>query len=322
VNVPTHSLVHIAVGLVCYTALLGFDPVRPVQSATRATGARPVQRITVDGNPKQHPAWSPDCQWIAFTLYRKGKVGVVQASPGSGTAASDSAGWKHITPFDEYPEYEPSWSPDGKLILFVHVTLSGTDGQLEIHTMNSDGSDAKRLITPAKRPAQDEHPSWSSDGKFIAFTSTRDGSPDIYRYDMDGGNLRRITNHPGIDSHPTWSPDSNSIAFTSTRFGNMEICVMSADGSNVRKLTDHPAMDYQPKWSPDGKWIAFTSTRDGDRGSYEIYRVRPDGTGLENLSEHAGVDKDPTWTPDSSQVTFVSNRDGRTDLYSVAVRQQ
>jgi TolB protein len=246
---------------------------------------------------------------LAFTIYLKGKVGVVQLTPGDKE-------WKHITTFDDNPEYEPSWSLDGKRIVFVHVALQGTDGQLEIHSMNADGSDSKRIVTPAKRPAQDEHPAWSPDGKTIAFTTTRDANQEIYLCDADGGNMRRITSHPGIDSHPTWSPDGKQIAFTSSRFGNMEICVMNADGSEIRRLTDHPAMDYQPKWSPDGKQIAFTSTRDGN---YEICVIRPDGTGLKNLTQHEAVDKDPAWTPDGSHVTFVSNRDGKFDLYNCSV---
>ncbi len=280
------------------------------QSSTpQSVSALAVQRLTTDGHQKQHPAWSPDGKLLAFTIYLKGKVGVVEMTPGA-------TGWKHITTFDENPEYEPSWSQDGKRVVFVHVSLSGTDGQLEIHTMNSDGTDSKRIVTPAKRPAQDEHPAWSPHGKSIAFSTTRDGNQEIYLCDADGGNLRRITSHPGIDSHPTWSPDGKQIAFCSSRFGNLEICVMNADGSSIQRLTEHPAMDYQPRWSPDGKRIAFTSTRDGN---YEIYLIRPDGTGLRNLTNDPATDKDPTWKPDSSEVTFVSNRQGKLDLYSVAI---
>ena len=304
------------------TAVLGFCPSRTIaRTAFVSLNVSLLHRLTTDGNQKQHPAWSPDGKLLAFTVYLKGKVGVVQMSAGAaggapGDATSGLAEWKHITPLDENPEYEPSWSPDGKRIVFVHVSLSGTDGQLEIHAMNADGSDSKRIVDPAKRPAQDEHPAWSPDGKQIAFTTTRDGNQEIYLCDADGSNLRRITSHPSIDSHPTWSSDGKKIAFTSSRFGNMEICVMNADGSDIRRLTDHPAMDYQPKWSPDGKWIAFTSTRDGN---YEIYIIRPDGMGLRNLTQDPALDKDPAWTPDSSHVTFVSNRDGRQDLYSIGL---
>ena len=299
------------VGLTCLGVLaLATSQVSPSSRPHVGTGS--TRRLTSDGSQKQHPAWSPDGKMLAFTLYSHGKVGLAQFTVGEHEL-------KQLLPFDEYPEYEPSWTRDGKRMLFVHVSLSGTDGQLEIHSMNPDGSDAKRVVTPAKRPAQDEHPAWSPDSKLIAFTSTRDGNQEIYLCDLDGANLRRITSHPNIDSHPTWSPDGNQIAFCSARFGNMEICTMNVDGSDIRRLTDHPAMDYQPKWSPDGRWIAFTSTRDGEGGKYEIYIVRPDGTGLTNITQHSAIDKDPTWTPDSAEITFVSNRDGKFDLYSVPI---
>lgn len=282
--------------------------------------ASTIDRLTTDGNFKQHPAWSPDGKLVAFAIYLKGKVGLVAMTVGGSAPEPAKAGtpneWKHITPLDESPEYEPAWSPDGKRIVFVHDSLSGTDGQLEIHAMNADGSESKRIVTPAKRPAQDEHPAWSPDGKTIAFTTTRDGNQEIYLCDADGSNLRRITTHTGIDSHPSWSPDGRQIAFCSQRFGNLEICVMNADGSDVRRLTDNPAVDYAPKWSPDAKQLAFTSTRDGN---HEVYLVRPDGTGLRNLTQHPGLDKDPAWSPDSAHVLFVSNREGRFDLYSMPV---
>lgn len=297
-------------GLVKTESSLTASPLHPpTPSSLHATHSSPLTRLTSDGYQKQHPAWSPDGTLVAFTIYKQGKVGLVQMAPG----ASE---WKHITPFDDSPEYEPSWSADGKRIVFVHVALSGTDGQLEIHTMNADSTDSRRIVAPAKRPAQDEHPAWSPDGKAIAFTTTRDGNQEIYLCDADGTNLRRITSHPAIDSHPSWSPDGQRIAYCSSRFGNMEICVMDSDGSSIRRLTDHPAMDYQPKWSPDGKWLAFTSTRDGN---YEVYVISPDGTRLRCLSDSYSLDKDPAWTPDSAQVTFVSNRGGKFDLYSIAI---
>ncbi len=275
---------------------------RPAQDST-------VQRLTTDGNLKQHPAWSPDGKLLVCTIYLKGKVGLVQRS-------LDVAEWKHVTPLDDNPEYEPVWSPDGGRIVFVQDSLSGTDGQLRLYVMNADGSEAKQLVAPANRPNQDEHPAWSPDGKTIAFTTTRAGNQEIYLCDADGSNLRRITTSPGADSHPTWSPDGKQLAFCSVRFGNMEICAMGADGSDVRRLTDHPALDYAPKWSPDGRHIAFTTTRDGD---YEVYLVRPDGSGLVNLTRHAGLDKDPAWAPDGRWVTFVSNREGRFDLYRIGI---
>jgi TolB protein len=264
-----------------------------------------IERLTSDGRYKQHPAWSPDGKLLAFTVFSEGRVGLATIVPGS-------AEWKPLRIESEFPNFEPAWSPDGARIAFVHDALSGTDGQLQIHLMKPDASDAKVLISPANRPAQDEHPAWSPDGKFLAFTTTRDGNQEIYLWSAADNRLTRLTNDRGSDSHPSFSPDGKKIAFSSSRFGNIEICAMNTDGSQVRRLTDHPALDYAPKWSPADHRIAFTSTRDGN---YEIYLIGADGTGLRNVTQDPGLDKDPAWTPDGQRLTFLSNRDGRFDFY-------
>ena len=99
--------------------------------------------------------------------------------------------------------------------------------------------------------SSDYNPSWSPDGKRIAFTSFRNGRKwDIYVMDADGDNQRRLTNHPDGDWNPSWSPDGKRIAFVSnrTRDLNPDIYVMDADGSNPRNLTNHPDDDEAPAW--------------------------------------------------------------------------
>lgn len=263
-----------------------------------------VERLTSDGHFKQHPAWSPDGRQLLFTMHSKGQVGLAVAAGG---------GWKSLRFDNDGPNFEPAWSPDGTRLVYVHDVLQGTDGQLQIHVMKANGSEPACFIEPAKRPAQDEHPAWSPDGKTIAFTTTRDGNQEIYLASVADRKLRRLTTDPGSDSHPSWSPDGKRLAFCSSRFGNVEICVMHADGADVRRLSHHAALDYAPKWSPDGNLIAFTSTRDGN---YEIYVIRPDGAGLRNVSGHPSLDKDVAWQP-NGQLTFLSNRAGRFDFYSL-----
>ena len=138
----------------------------------------------------------------------------------------------------------------------------------------------------------DWNPSWSPDGKRIAFTSSRDGNQEIHVMDADGGNQRNLTNKPRHDDEPSWSPDGKRITFA--RAGrNREIYVMDADGGNQRNLTNNPRSDSQPSWSPDGKHIAFVSNRDGNR---EIYVINADGAGqTQRLTNSRRNDIDPAW---------------------------
>ena len=82
----------------------------------------------------------------------------------------------------------------------------------------------------------------------IAFSSDRDGNPEIYVMDDDGVNQQRLTNNPLVDTSPSWSADGKRLAFTSTRNGNAEIYVMDADGGNPRNLTNNPHSDGGPAW--------------------------------------------------------------------------
>ena len=162
--------------------------------------------------------------------------------------------------------------------------------------------------------ADDGTPSWSPDGRRIAFTSSRDGNNEIYVVDSDGSNLRRLTNDPADDGYPSWSPDGRSIVFHSSRDGNGEIYAMGSDGSNPRRLTNDSANDVAPVWSPDGRRIAFMSSRDGN---WEIYSMDSDGNNPRRLTSNSATDGIPSWSPDSRQIAFESSRDGNFEVYSM-----
>ncbi|MEJ7783293.1 MAG: DUF5050 domain-containing protein [Solirubrobacteraceae bacterium] len=186
------------------------------------------------------------------------------------------------------------------------------DGNLEIYTMNLDGSGQTRLTNNA---ANDAQPFFSPDGRKIAFSSTRDGGNyEIYTMNADGTNQIRLTNNPAFDAATSWSPDGNKIAFHSIRDGNLEIYTMNADGTNQTRLTNNAAEDSTPDWSPDGSKLAFQTYRDGN---YEIYTMNADGTNLTRLTNNAAIDYIPNWSPDGSKIAFTSYRDGNYEIYTM-----
>ena len=80
----------------------------------------------------------------------------------------------------------------------------------------------------------------------IAFSSDRDGNPEIYSMNADGSGLERLTYGPQYDTNPVWSQDGQHIAFNCEIQGNLDVCVMHADGSPAINLTDSPGADGSP----------------------------------------------------------------------------
>ena len=126
---------------------------------------------------------------------------------------------------------------------------------------------------------------------------------------VDGSDVRQLTDASADHGLPSWSPDGRHIAFISDRGGNFGVYVMNADGSDVRQLTDGSANDVLPRWSSDGRRIAcrsdchshsysvahFASDRDGN---FEIYAMNADGSDLARLTDNSANDEVPSWSPD------------------------
>jgi Tol biopolymer transport system component len=146
----------------------------------------------------------------------------------------------------------------------------------------------------------------------VAFASNRSGNFEIYSSNLDGSDLKQLTDDPGEDGDPEISPDGSKIVFYSTRTGNKEIYVMDVDGSNLAQLTDDPADDQMPTWSPNGKVIAFVSRRSGNS---DIYLVSLDGTQIAPYTTWPSEETHPTWSPTDPVIAFMSTRDGDPEIF-------
>ena len=270
------------------------------------------RRLTNDPNFDWQPSWSPDGKRIAFMSDRDGHVDILGGVLNFEIYVMDADGGnqQNLTN-DPNNDSAPSWSPDGKRIVFSSDRDGNREGNRnnsEIYVMDADGGNQQRLT---ENDFFDTAPSWSPDGERIAFMSRRDGhfigdfglSYEIYVMDADGKNTRRLTNNRKSDSSPSWSPDGRSIVFSADRKAddvNFEIYVMDDDGNNQRRLTNNREDDKTPSWSSDGKRIVFLSYRDGNA---EIYVMDADGKNTRRLTNNPHFDAHPAWFGSAFAVT-------------------
>ena len=119
-------------------------------------------------------------------------------------------------------------------------------------------------------------PVWSPDGRFVAYTSDRDGAPDIWLWSAEEGTDRRLTRLSARANGLAWSPDGAWIAFAGDRFGNMDIWKVSVPGGEVHRLTSDPLYEGYPSWAPDSGALFYV--RMDDRWvDHDVIEITPDG---------------------------------------------
>ena len=144
-----------------------------------------------------HVAWSPDGR--KMLVVRGASQGMRPTKHDVFVMDVDGRKLRRLTRIPQVNGPLPSWSPDGRRIVFV----SDRDRNLEIYVMNADGS-GQRNVT--RHPGRDSDPAWSPDGRKIAFTTKREGNFEIYVMNADGSGQRKLTRNPGVDRFPIWSP--------------------------------------------------------------------------------------------------------------------
>ena len=181
------------------------------------------------------------------------------------------------------------------------LVISDADGQNIRNAMNS----GEPIISP----------SWSPDGKKVAYVSFEDRKPVIYVHELVTGRRIALSNQKGNNSAPAWSPDGKKLAISLSKDGNTQIYGINADGTGLHRLTRGNTIDTEPQYSADGRYIYFTSDRGGNP---QIYRMNAEGEqaeGVRRVTYKQGFVTSPRISPDGKYLAYIANVGGAFRLY-------
>jgi dipeptidyl aminopeptidase/acylaminoacyl peptidase len=179
----------------------------------------------------------------------------------------------------------------------------------------------------------DAEPTVSADGRFVVFTSTRSGDLDLWRLDIQTGDLLQLTDGLGYDGGAFFSRDGSKLVWRASRpqgqdaeryqllleDGYVEpsalnLFVANADGSDARQVTNLPGANWAPFFHPSGEQILFASNhhtlQDGGR-LFDLFLVNVDGTDVRQVTHSGTFDAFPMFSSDGRRLVFASNRNAQ-----------
>ena len=273
------------------------------------------------------PSLSPDGERVVF-LSEKDlfSIDMFLADATSGRVI------RKITKTAADPHYESlqfinsagSWDYEGRRFAFAAVTR----GQPALTIVNTENGKVEKEVT-FPHLGEIFNPSWSSDSRRIAFTAIVGGLTDLFVYDLELEQLRRLTNDPFAELHPVWSPDGKSIAFVTDRFssnldnlafGNYRLALLHIGSNRIDPLPSfEDAKNINPQWSSDGKSLYFISDRGGISNIYrldiisgEMFQVTDIFTGVSGIT---GLSPALSSSQRANRIAFSVYEHGRYNVY-------
>ena len=179
----------------------------------------------------------------------------------------------------------PSWSPDGKRLAFAQMDRRGN---CDIMVMDLATARARRLTDGT---GINTEPTWNPNGTQLAFTSDREGGPQVFLMQDDGSNLRKLTAEGLYNASPAWSPNGAMMAYVSRFEGKFDLFVYKLGEGKAYQITTGVSTSESPAWSPDERRLVFTSNR---FGSSQLFTTDLSGRQILRLTEISGC-QSPRW---------------------------
>lgn len=241
------------------------------------------------------PQWSPDGQWLAFSMHDH--VYLAPAAGGNPTKLTDFAA----------EASEPIWMPDSQgLIVSVDRERRLPDVPTvatQLLLTDRDGGWPRPLVTDRRGDCWEARP--SPDGRYVCFTFRPFDDlqrTDIHLVEVATGQIRELTSWPGVKNwFGRWSPDGQEIAFLSQQTGWTEVWLVQPDGSGLRPLTNLGIEIAELAWSPAGDRLAVVLNREG---AFTLALVDLASGQVTDLRTDEGMVSRPCWSPEGDWLTI------------------
>ncbi|GAD79027.1 TolB protein [Vibrio ezurae NBRC 102218] len=154
------------------------------------------------------------------------------------------------------------------LTRIAYVVVNDKDSYpYQLRIADYDGYN-ERLVLRSKQPLMS--PSWSPDGRQLAYVSFQSGHSEIYLMNIYTGKREKLTSFPRHNGAPVFSPDGKSLALTLSKTGSLQVYTMDLATKKLKQITRGRANNTEPFWNPDGKSLIFTSDRGGKPQIYQV----------------------------------------------------
>ncbi|MFK7828147.1 MAG: Tol-Pal system beta propeller repeat protein TolB [Congregibacter sp.] len=188
----------------------------------------------------------------------------------------------------------------------IYVSVTRNPSGKDYYRLTLADSDGARPIVLLESREPIMSPTWSPDGKQVAYVSFETDRPAIFRQVLATGEREQLTNFRGLNSSPAWSPDGNTIAMVLSKDGSPDIYLMDVASKRLTRVTRHYAIDTEPSWMPDGGSFLFTSDRGGRP---QIYRYDLRSGLTERVTFEGAYNARARVAQDGRNVVLVHQRD-------------